>query len=211
MFINPLYDSVFLEQHLALNRQVDKYLKPKATDDGLPNSPCAIFICSTMYRETVREMSKMLNSIKNVSEWYTRQRKNKEHRVDLIESHIFFDGAVNGDQLQQYALQLVSLVNECLGVQRKDCEWKNMPYGQSMTWYVGESKMKFTIHLKDNFKIKNKKRWSQVMYMNYVINYRIKRSQQETDEKKRLQQDNTFILTTDADILGYSQPCIIVS
>ena len=201
MFVSPHYDSVFLEQHLALNRQVDKYLKVNMyTLDGRHNSRRAIFICSTMYRETVREMGQMLKSIKRVSDWYASQKKKKGDRADMIESHIFFDSALNGNQLKQYALQLISLVNECLGVQRKDCQRRIMPYGQSMTWYVGESEMRFTVHLKDNFKVKNKKRWSQVMYMNYIINHRIKISQQETDEKKHLHQKNTFILTTDADI-----------
>ena len=53
--------------------------------------------------------------------------------------------------------------------------------------------MQFYIHLKDNSKVKNKKRWSQVMYMNYVLKYRIEKC-------KTVSKDNAFILTTDADI-----------
>ena len=213
MFINPHYDGVFLEQYLALNRQGDKYSNNNMnTADGQQNSHRHIFICSTMFRETVREMSQMLKSIKRVADWYTSQKKKERDRVDigLIESHIFFDGAVNGKQLKQYALQLVSLVNECLGVQPRDCKWRTMPYGQSMTWDVGESDMTFTVHLKDNFKVKNKKRWSQVMYINYVINHRIKESQKKPDKKDHLQQENTFILTTDADITFTADSAIVL-
>ena len=202
MFISPHYDSIFLEQYLALNRQVNKYPNTDVESqlDDKTNLPRAIFICSTMFRETVREMSQMLKSIKRVSIWHANQQRSAGDRADMIESHIFFDGALNGSQLTHYPLQLLSLLNDCLGVSLSQCKRRVMPYGQSMTWCVGESKMRFTVHLKDSFKVKNKKRWSQVMYMNYVINHRIQISQKEPDEKNRLQQENTFILTTDADI-----------
>ena len=38
------------------------------------------------------------------------------------------------------------------------------------------------------------------MYMNYVIKFRIKQSKNAENPKDRLDEDNTFILTTDADI-----------
>lgn len=199
MFINPHYDGVFLEQYLTLNRQVNKHYLGFVpfTVDGQVSLPRAIFICSTMYHENMREMRQMLKSIKRISEWYAAQ----EQRLrNLIESHIFFDGAMSGGQLTQYALQLLSLVNQCLGVSVTMCIRKDEPYGQSMSWDIGERRMKFTVHFKDNFKVKNKKRWSQVMYMNYVIKHRIPQSQSAENEEDRLDEDNTFILTTDADI-----------
>ena len=199
MFINPHYESVFLEQYLSLNRQVDKYSKvATVTVDGQLSASRAIFICSTMYRENVREMRQMLKSIGRMAGWYADQERWRGNRVyDLVESHIFFDGAVNGGQLTHYALQLLSLVPDCLGVEVTHCLRKQTHYGQSISWDVGLCSMKFTVHFKDNLKIKNKKRWSQVMYMNYVINHRIPESQ-GTDTP--LDKDNTFILTTDADI-----------
>ena len=200
MFLNPHYDSVFLEQYLSLNRQVDKYSKNKlVTMDGHLSEPRAIYICSTMYRENVREMQQMLKSIMSMSKWYADQKKVKGNRKkDLVESHIFFDGAVNGGELTQYAIQLLSLVGDCLNVKIGDCSRKTTYYGQSMTWFVGERKMRFTVHFKDNLKVKNKKRWSQVMYMNYVINYRLQESKSQDQECPT--KDHTYILTTDADI-----------
>ena len=199
MFLNPHYESVFLEQYLSLNRQVDKYSNDmQVTFDGHLSEPRTIFICSTMYRENVREMRQMLKSINRMSEWYADQRKlNGKRKDDTVESHIFFDGAVNGGQLTQYAVQLLSLVSECLGVEIRSCTRKETYYGQSMSWQVGERKMTFTVHFKDNLKVKNKKRWSQVMYMNYVLNHRIPESQ---TSKRPLNKDHTYILTTDADI-----------
>ena len=208
MFLNPHYESVFLEQYLSLNRQVNKYsedLHLQVTLDGhLSAPPRAIFICSTMYRENVREMRQMLKSIKRMSQWYVDQKKfNGNRKDDLVESHIFFDGAVNGGQLTQYAMQLLSLVSECLGVEIRDGARKETYYGQSMSWRVGERRMNFTVHFKDNLKVKNKKRWSQVMYMNYIIKHRIPESQRSDKSQKSrrpLDRDHTYILTTDADI-----------
>ena len=64
------------------------------------------------------------------------------------------------------------------------------PYGYRLSWTMGT--MPFHVHFKDKMLVKAKKRWSQVMYMNYIINYRI--------AKDNLELDDTFILTTDADI-----------
>lgn len=53
------------------------------------------------------------------------------------------------------------------------------PYGMRLTWELqtvvkGKKGMVFSIHLKDNRKVKNKKRWSQVMYMSYVLDFFMK-------------------------------------
>ena len=211
MFINPHYDSIFLEQYLMLNRQVDKYKLSQSAVDGPPNLRRAIFICSTMYRETVREMRQMLKSIMGIAKWHAKQvRRNGDRNADLVESHIYFDGALSGGQLTQYALQLLSLIRDCLEVNVTNCHRKEELYGQSMSWDIGESQMKFTVHFKDSFKVKNKKRWSQVMYMNYVINHRIPQSQKSTDTKARLQNETTFILTTDADICFTAESVMVL-
>ena len=69
------------------------------------------------------------------------------------------------------------------------------PYGCQFRCDI-EGTMPIYIHIKDNLKVKSKKRWSQVMYMNYVLNFRLnpESGEHDTDE------NNTFILTTDADI-----------
>eukprot|EP00731_Ephydatia_muelleri_P036985 Em0369g8a len=114
----------------------------------------------------------------------------EKNNDDCFESHIFMDNGVNGTQLTYFALQLLSLF--C----KEEFEMCPMviatPYGAQLKWNVAEV-MPIYVHLKDSAKIKKKKRWSQVMYMNYVLNYREKRD-------TTLDDDNTFILTTDADI-----------
>ncbi len=187
MFLVPHYDGVFLEQQLILNRQKNRSQKDTALK--YERSQRTVFICSTMYHENDIEMRQMLTSIYRVACHLDHQHPNGER--DKFESHIFFDGSLNGTQLTYYALQLVSLLEDTLKVDLKRCNKQQTPYGFRMSWMLCDN-MPFTVHLKDNLKVKNKKRWSQVMYMNYVINHRIK--------SQGLDPRNTFILTTDADI-----------
>ncbi|KAK3093442.1 hypothetical protein FSP39_015756, partial [Pinctada imbricata] len=58
---------------------------------------------------------------------------------------------------------------------------------------------KLIIHFKDKAKIRVKKRWSQVMYMHYLLTRRFKPKNEDPAQKlKRLQQ--TFILALDGDV-----------
>ena len=197
MFLVPYYDGVFFEQQMIHNRQTQKdvsqpYRRPGNT---IQREPRTIFICSTMYRESELEMRQMLTSIARVAEHFEREKAQNPALCDTYESHIFFDGAINGTQLQTFGLQLLSLLDETLGVKRENCIKTRTPYGLCLSWHLGvvSGIMPFKIHFKDKNLVKPKKRWSQVMYMNYVINHRV-----QNDPK--LNSSNTFILTTDADI-----------
>ena len=196
MFIIPHYNSVFLKQQIMLNRQVRKVLCDKTIKrKSDANTPRTIFICSTMYRENATEMEQMLTSIYRVAQSYGR--KNPFWENCEIESHIFMDGALNGAQIDVFGLQLLSLVEKAFDLNLKgyeSCQKFKTPYGYRLALLIGHTKLQlpFYIHFKDKNLVKPKKRWSQVMYMNYIINYRIK--------EQSLNPDNTFILTTDADI-----------
>jgi len=200
MFLTPHYDSVFLDQHLVLNRQVKRY--KKGQDHNIVNTrerkPRMIFICSTMYRENATEMKQMLASISRVAMHCANQHQMKNgDNSDRFESHIFFDGAITGNQIENFGLQLLSLLKESLNIDLNAGRKTETPYGYTLSWTIGNllnRVMPFTIHFKDRNKVKPKKRWSQVMYMNYVLNHKIKNSKGELDP------ENTFILTTDADI-----------
>ena len=201
MFLIPYYDGIFFEQQMLLNRQTKKWGVEQtghqvnySVGERIVRNPRMIFICSTMYRENVVEMRQMLTSIKRVATHYERERKVKGDNCDQYESHIFFDGALNGTQLQQFGLQLLSLLKDTLGVKPNSCVKKVTPYGMCLQYKLNEvENMPFHIHFKDRNLVKPKKRWSQVMYMNYVIKHRI-------ETNPNLTADNTFILTTDADI-----------
>ena len=195
MFVRPYYNSVLLEQYLSINRDVSH--QAQVRKDG-SREPCQIFICSTMFRENFTEMKQMLKSINRVAKYYKRQM----HRMqDHFESHIFFDGGCREDELSSFAIQLMSLINEALGVELTQTKKQKTPYGYRFTWTLQDC-MPFVVHLKDNLKVRNKKRWSQVMYMNYVLNHR--------SYKDGLDLNNTFILTTDADIDFQAESAVVL-
>ena len=192
MFFTPYYDGVFFEQQMILNRQTnkDKELSIKLG----ANEPKAVFICTPMYRENTNEMEQLLGSINSIAKHY----ENIQQTEEIYESHIFFDGALIGTQLQEFGLQLLSLLEENLSINvHKKGEKIKTPYGMCFRYTLNKkNKMPFFIHFKDKTLVKPKKRWSQVMYMNYIINHRVA----SNPALKNLPSENIFILMTDADI-----------
>lgn len=72
------------------------------------------------------------------------------------------------------------------------------PYGGRLVWTLpGRTNM--VAHLKDKNKIRHKKRWSQVMYMYYLLGYRIMQMDASAERKMVIAQ-NTFLLALDGDI-----------
>ena len=205
MFLTPYYDGVFFEQHMLLNRQVEKHLRRAPPTSESPDKRKAIFICTPMYQENDKEMEQLLHSIKRIAEY----KKNPKIK-DIYESHIFFDGALVGTQLEEFGIQLLSLLHKTLGVNPEDFEenWRT-PYGLCLKYILNKGTefcMPFSIHFKDKHKVKPKKRWSQVMYMNYIIEHRIKK-----DERlKEMQKENIFILATDADVDFTAESAVVL-
>ena len=202
MFVRPYYNSILLEQYLILNRDVT------IRNHKLEENGSRVFICSTMFREKSKEMKQMLRSLRRVAKHYKSERKTTNiHKTTRFESHIFFDGGCKGDEILPFAVQLFSLIPETLGVDLDQVIKIKTPYGCRLEWMIEADDdttngMPFYVHLKDNQKVKNKKRWSQVMYMNYIINYRA--------QNDNLDLDNTFILTTDADIDFKAESAIVL-
>eukprot|EP00794_Sanderia_malayensis_P016163 gene16163-17786_t len=180
LFWTPTYEGVMLEQSLLLNR------KNEATNEYFVNyrslvKDSRIYICTTMYHEEAFEMEQLLHSIARIDSARKEAGRN-------FEAHVFFDDGVRDTTLKQYALQLVSMLEKTLDVKPSFATKIETPYGMELKWNLPGG-MNFHIHLKDNYKVKNKKRWSQVMYMSYVLDYR-----------ERGDCDHAYILTTDADV-----------
>ncbi|XP_055864026.1 uncharacterized protein LOC106076808 isoform X3 [Biomphalaria glabrata] len=151
------------------------------------NWPSKILICTTMYRENAQEMRNVLKSLALVN--ICQRNTNTQ-----FESHIFFDGGVNGDRLTEYSLQLVSLLEECLDVKLQDSKTIKTPFGLHLQWELPKSHrdnktMLFSLNLKDNSLVYQRKRWSQVMYISYCLDF--------CQEQNR---DNVYILMTDGDV-----------
>ncbi len=67
------------------------------------------------------------------------------------------------------------------------------PYGGRLTWTLpGGTKM--IVHLKDKNKIRHKKRWSQCMYMYYLLGYRLLGVKDEDMFKRRGPKDKREFL-----------------
>ena len=198
LFWMPRYSGVFLEQQLLLNRKTaisGPVIESKvAVHRQKFSTNNFIFICSTMYHESELEMKQMLTSIDRIARADTHRDRN-----NTFESHIFFDGGCSGEQPNDWAIQLLGLLKGTLGIKRVNNVKVITPYGMQLKYNL-LGKMPFYIHLKDNSKVKNKKRWSQVMYMKYVLDYRIKQSEKSGNRENRILKEKAFILTTDADI-----------
>ncbi|CAH1251625.1 MFGE8 [Branchiostoma lanceolatum] len=177
LFWLPGYSGVFPEQWLLLSRKnrntkSEDFIVQKRTRQN-----AHVYICTTMYHEAEHEMEQLLTSLRGVAESQVGER--------TFESHIFFDGGCKQGQPSQWALQLLSLMDHTLkdGNSKESiinqCTKYKTPYGLQLHWDLHydngetESGMSFNIHLKDNTLVKNKKRWSQVMYMSYILDYAV--------------------------------------
>ena len=219
LFLSPYYDGVFLDSFLLLNRLNGYKSQISQTATGFYSSTptpirdvhdqsrtSTVFICSTMYHERENEMKQMLKSIYGIAcalkskiEVFSKQggdedESGTDHTREgpHFESHIFFDDAVSGNEMNFYALQLMSLLEEELKIIVKAAKKVTTPYGIQLQWTIARA-LPFYIHLKDSSKVKRKKRWSQVMYMEYITRCRMRQGQ-------KYDLNNTYILTTDADI-----------
>eukprot|EP00040_Diaphanoeca_grandis_P018849 m.99217 g.99217 ORF g.99217 m.99217 type:complete len:1565 (-) comp27137_c0_seq3:25-4719(-) len=191
LFYQSSYNSVLLEQYLLLNRRDPTPYSEVAVED--PNDPSIrVYICSTMYREAPHEMKQLLQSVMKVD----------VEVPNVFEWHIFVDGACNGNQLGQYAIQFVACLKEevekAIGVDEihdwiENGQKIETPYGQRLEWILPYG-TPLAVHFKDPTLVKSKKRWSQVMYMYYLLQFRVPREHPRDTSA-------SYILTTDADII----------
>ena len=54
--------------------------------------------------------------------------------------------------------------------------------------------------MKDKKKIRHKKRWSQIMYMYYLLGYLLVDNPKLSEERKEARAENTYLLALDGDI-----------
>ncbi|ESO97456.1 hypothetical protein LOTGIDRAFT_114956 [Lottia gigantea] len=115
-----------------------------------------------------------------------------------VESHIFLDNAMELDSLNSYACQLLSLLVDTFNITLSSLVAYRTPYGCQI---LSHPKADFPVyvHVKDGSKFKVKKRWSQVMYMNYILRYRCSYELDEAGRVKDFLEEPVYILATDAD------------
>ena len=139
-----LYAGALLEQSLLLNRKNEVTDESQHYKHELAQESC-VYVCTTMYREVETEMEQLLKSLHDID--CAREKSQRQ-----IESHVFFDGAVKGEVLNNFVLQLISLIPKTLKVKTENCMKMKTPYGMQLRWKLPGG-MLFHIHLKDNMKV----------------------------------------------------------
>nr|XP_054588166.1 chitin synthase 1 [Nothobranchius furzeri] len=236
LFVRRLYESAFIDLSLLLNT---KMKLPKAqtneSQDDLQN--CVIYLCATMWHETYDEMLKILTSMFRLDRY--RGDPKEEHKDCFeFECHILVDDAFTAEEdpknrlVNSYVNDLIHVVIEVYRVftskEPDDVSIIDTPYGGRLMFVLPEGNMLY-VHLKDKGRIRNKKRWSQIMYMYYLLGWKgyiiknpHKMPRQKTsrgslvsvdgagnvyvnspcdndNKRKLIHDDNTYILALDGD------------
>ncbi|XP_071050361.1 chitin synthase chs-2-like [Onthophagus taurus] len=220
LYVRPYYEPFFIDQDLAMNRRRNDdfdYRGDKETfSNDTENVEPMLYVCGTMWHETKEEMITFLKSIVYLDEDHCLRRIGKNYVKSInyykLESHIVFDHAFTKTsqgnqqaQMNDFVKDLINSVKEVVAMVHK-CNIKLKepikyvtPYGGKLEWVL-PGKTKLIAHLKDNDKIRSKKRWSQVMYLYYILGHRIMGRNDLNNIQKELEAENTFILSVDGDI-----------
>ncbi|XP_054158315.1 chitin synthase chs-2-like [Oppia nitens] len=200
-------------------------LNPGADDaDDIVN----IYVCITMWHESIDEMLQTLMSVLRLDADQCARRQAYEYfqlnpsLTDYyqIEFNIFFDDAFdqlvqdiddnnntdnnNSRIINRFVRQLIETVDKAasnvheVNIRLPVPNIVPTPYGGKLEWTLpGQNKL--IAHLKDRLLIRHRKRWSQCMYMYYLLGYRLAGKPMDERRKETVAM-NTFILALDGDI-----------
>ncbi|XP_076459203.1 chitin synthase chs-2-like [Babylonia areolata] len=177
-----------------------------------------IYVCATMWHETEKEMNQVLKSLFRL-DLDQCTRKHAYVFFDVVdpdyyefEAHFFIDDAFEPHDDEDFEYRANDFVKQFVRVIDRAASAVHRtqihlgpptkyptPYGGRLEWTL-PGLNKLTIHLKDKTKVRHKKRWSQVMYMYYLLGHRLVAQKMPDARRKQIQADNTFLLTLDGDM-----------
>ncbi|XP_064173371.1 chitin synthase 1 [Anguilla rostrata] len=235
LFVRRLYESAFIDQSMLLNTKM-KVVRGRNQESHDEIESCVIYLCATMWHETYDEMLKILTSMFRLDRY--RGDPKEEHKDNFeFECHIFVDDAFRTDKetgklfVNEYVNDLIHVVIEVYRVftnkEPDEVSIIEAPFGGRLMFVMPEGNMLF-VHLKDKQRIRNKKRWSQIMYLYYLLGwkgYNAKNPQKITrqnnpcraslisldgesyllpthdndSKRKYISDDNTYIMALDGD------------
>ncbi|KAK7069529.1 chitin synthase I, partial [Halocaridina rubra] len=249
LFVSPMYNSLLIDQSLALNRRkhdegelkaddldfnrneankdMSQYYETTSIHSEASNLQISkakssdfitrIYAVATMWHETEDEIMLMLKSILRMDEDQCARRVAQKYLKVIdpdyyeFETHIFFDDAFevateNEDEnvSNSFVKLFVSLVDKAashvhgIDITVRPPKKFPTPYGGRLVWTL-PGKTKIIVHLKDKSKIRHKKRWSQVMYMYYLLGFKLM-DQPISIDRKDVIAENTYLLALDGDI-----------
>ncbi|XP_054627280.1 chitin synthase 1 isoform X2 [Dunckerocampus dactyliophorus] len=179
LFVRRLYESAFIDLSLLLNTKM-KVARARNHESQDDIQSCVIYLCATMWHETYDEMLKILTSMFRLDRY--RGDPKEEHKDCFdFECHIYVDDAFMTEKdtgkrlVNSYVNDLTQVVIEVYRVftnkEPDDVSIVETPYGGRLVFVMPEGNMLY-IHLKDKGLIRNKKRWSQIMYMYYLLGWK---------------------------------------
>ncbi|XP_051775366.1 chitin synthase chs-2-like [Erpetoichthys calabaricus] len=175
IFVRRMYEAAFVDQSMLLNTRM-KIPNELKSEEDVEN--CFIYLCATMWHETYDEMLKILTSMFRLDRY--RGDPYEEHKDNFeFECHIYVDDAFwNTDEVRLTNTYVNDLINVIIEVYRvftnkepDEVTIFETPYGGRISCVLPEGNM-LHIHLKDKQLIRNKKRWSQIMYMYYLLGWK---------------------------------------
>ncbi|XP_073728978.1 chitin synthase 1 [Misgurnus anguillicaudatus] len=180
LFVRRLYESAFIDLSLLLNTKmkVIRSRNKESVNEEVEN--CVIYLCATMWHETYDEMLKILTSMFRLDRY--RGDPKEEHKDCFdFECHIYVDDAFMKEKetgmrlVNSYVEDLIHVVMEVYRVftnkEPDEVSIIETPYGGRLVFVMPEGNMLY-VHLKDKNLIRNKKRWSQIMYMYYLLGWK---------------------------------------
>ncbi|CAG0914900.1 unnamed protein product [Notodromas monacha] len=183
-----------------------------------PGTYPRIVACATMWHETKDEMISCLKSIFRIDSDQHARRLTLEYfgvNDDYydFETHIFIDDAYTLDAtrtksvVNSFVKDLIDVMPVAAGLIHGTDNQNVLsppivyptPYGGRLVWTL-PGKTKVICHVKNKDKIRHKKRWSQCMYMYYLLGYQVFQRSDLSLETKENMVNNTYLLALDGDI-----------